>query len=226
VSYPRSGSTWVRFLIANMARPKKEADFPFVEKYVPDGHQKFLMFDILRNRAFQRPLCAKAHFCWFPCYTKCIYLYRDVRDVAISSYYYNFHKFHGTLAEWLELFCVGKVPFGSWWYHVKTWMSESPPCRNCIKVKYEDLLQDTFAQTKRIADFIGIDISDEVINKAIERTQWKYASVQAGKQGQHPKLFGLHGESGYWKNELTPAQAKMLWNLKPGFLSKLGYRRK
>ena len=136
VSYPRSGNTWLRFLIANLIRPRKEADFPFVEKYVPDGHQNSLS-GILKDKTLKQPLCIKSHHRWFPYYEKCIYLYRDVRDVAISCYHYNFREFRGTLDEWLELFCAGKVPFGSWWHHTNMWVNENPPCDNCIKIKYE-----------------------------------------------------------------------------------------
>src|SRR5947209_7763262 len=36
VSYPRSGNTWTRFLIANLLHPAEEVDFLNIEKFIPD----------------------------------------------------------------------------------------------------------------------------------------------------------------------------------------------
>ena len=36
VSYPRSGNTWTRFLIANLMHPEKEVSFKNIESLIPD----------------------------------------------------------------------------------------------------------------------------------------------------------------------------------------------
>ena len=42
VSYPRSGNTWTRFLIANLRYPNLEVDFTNIEKLIPDMTWQFL----------------------------------------------------------------------------------------------------------------------------------------------------------------------------------------
>ena len=37
VSYPRSGNTWTRFLIANLLHPEEPATFANIERLVPDS---------------------------------------------------------------------------------------------------------------------------------------------------------------------------------------------
>src|SRR6266705_2696851 len=36
VSYPKSGNTWVRFLLAHLLAPEKEISFRNIEDYVPN----------------------------------------------------------------------------------------------------------------------------------------------------------------------------------------------
>ena len=36
VSYPRSGNTWTRFLIANLLHPEVEVGFANIDSFVPD----------------------------------------------------------------------------------------------------------------------------------------------------------------------------------------------
>ena len=36
VSYPKSGNTWTRFLIANLVFPEKQPDFANINELIPD----------------------------------------------------------------------------------------------------------------------------------------------------------------------------------------------
>src|SRR6266478_4226707 len=47
VSYPRSGNTWARFLIANLVRPNETVTFANIEKLIPDTSSQ-------PNRALKR----------------------------------------------------------------------------------------------------------------------------------------------------------------------------
>ena len=81
VSYPRSGNTWIRYILAHLLAPYEVIDrnrtlYPDI--YVPINWQKVTM-----------PRMIKSHEPFTKEYPKIIYLMRDGRDVACS--YYNFY---------------------------------------------------------------------------------------------------------------------------------------
>ena len=57
-SYPKSGNTWLRFLLANLLkRHEEEIDFHTVHNYVPEvGKQADIIKTLKRPRIFKRPL--------------------------------------------------------------------------------------------------------------------------------------------------------------------------
>ena len=85
VSFPKSGNTWTRFLIANLAHPEQPASFANLYELVPDpeGTPKRI-FDRI-----PRPRIIKSHECFDPRYPRVIYIVRDPRDVALSQYHYH-----------------------------------------------------------------------------------------------------------------------------------------
>src|SRR5438046_5865734 len=78
VSYPRSGNTWTRFLIANLLHPEIEVGFANIESLVPDTAA-------LSSRTLKRvsrPRVLKSHQYFDPRYTNVVYVVRDPRDVG------------------------------------------------------------------------------------------------------------------------------------------------
>src|SRR5271169_1782765 len=85
VSYPKSGNTWVRMLIANFLSPDKPADFRDMNRLVPDpGAQTKRHF-----AKMPRPRVIKSHSVFDPRFPRVIYIVRDPRDVVISEYHYQ-----------------------------------------------------------------------------------------------------------------------------------------
>ena len=84
VSYPRSGNTWMRFLVGELVF-QKEIDFHNLRELIPDIYIYGCTHSFLES--LNRPRYIKSHEPYDPRYPKVIYLVRDPRDVAIS--YYN-----------------------------------------------------------------------------------------------------------------------------------------
>jgi tetratricopeptide (TPR) repeat protein len=76
-SYPKSGNTWLRFLLANLLKQQdEEIDFHTVHNYVPEvGKQEEII------KTLRRPRVMKSHAPYISEYPKVIYLIRDGRDV-------------------------------------------------------------------------------------------------------------------------------------------------
>src|SRR6476660_6161204 len=88
VSYPKSGNTWTRFLIANLAYPEKNPDFSNINELIPDP-EAMSMRD-LEKLAGQRIL--KSHQYFDPRYQKVMYVVRDPRDVVLSEYHFDIKR--------------------------------------------------------------------------------------------------------------------------------------
>ena len=85
VSYPKSGNTWTRFLMANLVYPEKSPDFANLNQVIPDP-------EALSKRALARlprPRIIKSHQYFDPRYRRVIYVVRDPRDVALSEAIYS-----------------------------------------------------------------------------------------------------------------------------------------
>ena len=75
-SFPRSGNTWVRFLIAGLRHPGQEISFRNIERYVPDIHKSRSSL-----QAMPPPRFIKSHTPCFEAFPRFLYVVRDGRDL-------------------------------------------------------------------------------------------------------------------------------------------------
>ena len=173
VSYPRSGNTWTRFLVANLAYPGENVTFDNIERLIPDTSSQ-------SNRALKRtprPRIIKTHQYFDHRYRKMIYIVRDPRDVALS--YYDFHRKYRQIADrypletWVEDFVRGKLisaPWGSWGENVASWLYTRGQSEDFLLLRYEDMMEDTPRELARIAHHLGIEATSHRLSTVIERS--------------------------------------------------------
>jgi len=173
VSYPRSGNTWTRFLIANLVYPEKNVGFSNIEKLIPDTSSQ-------SNRALKatpRPRIIKTHEYFDHRYRKVIYIVRDPRDVALS--YYDFQRKYRQiedgypLEQYVDDFVQGRlisIGWGTWGENVASWMYTRGKRKEFLLLRYEDMMKDTMHELTRIADFLGIAPETQRLQQAIERS--------------------------------------------------------
>ena len=224
-SYPRSGSTWLRFLLLEVLTGESSG-FPKVNELIPDvgKHQKAppLLPDGGR--------LIKTHEALRPEYKKAVYLVRDARDVVLSEYAYqaalglvgcNFDNY-------LLRFLRGKVNgHGSWQSHVISWLDASlDESHNIRVVKFEDLRRDSPGTTGQILDFLGLRVEPEAIEQAIAnnsvrhmREKERVTPQKASKRGR----FIRNGSAGGWRERLSGAQVRVIQQYAGRALSRLGY---
>ena len=119
-SYPRSGSTWLRFMLLEIL-VGQASSFTNTNEMLPD----------LGNHEAGAPLLPgggrviKTHEPFRAKYRKAIYLVRDPRDVVLSEFAYQtaLGLTQDDFGIYVERFLKGRVnPFGTWTNHATSWM--------------------------------------------------------------------------------------------------------
>ena len=212
VSYPKSGNTWVRFLLANLIHPNETVGFANINQLLPAPgvlSKRFL-------KTLPRPRILKSHEPFDVRFRKVIYLVRDPRDVAVSEYYFDRKKRYiapeMTLEQFIKPFLAGETSsYGSWWEHAASWIGPRYGNPAFLLVRYEDLLTDPIGKTAKIAEFLGIKADEERLRAAVERSsadrmrklEQQDADKWTGTKNTRKEIpFVRAAKSGGWKESL------------------------
>jgi hypothetical protein len=235
ISYPRSGNTWTRFLIANLLRPQEPVTFADIERLIPDAEAQSSRY----MRGIPSPRTIKSHSYFDPRYPRVIYIVRDPRDVALS--YYDFSRKYRQIEDgyplerYLEDFTTGHLlsaGWGTWGENVASWVYARGARPGFLLLRYEDMKARPEQQVTRIAEFLGIPASPELLRTAIERssadrmremekTQGKDWVTTKDKRSDIP--FVRTASAGGWKTKLpreSVAKIEAKWG---HIMAELGY---
>ncbi len=236
VSYPRSGNTWTRFLVANLLYPRAEVTFATIESQVPDSEAQ----SRLQLRRLPRPRFIKSHQYFHPRYRKVVYIVRDPRDVALS--YYDFQRKYRQipdaypLADFVSDFVGGRMisaDYGTWRENVASWIYGRGGNRDFLLLRYEDMLADTLNQVGRLAEFLGVHPTIALLERAIERSAADHMRKLEGMQG-HAWVstkgkrtdipFVRSAISGEWKAKLPQRSIAEIESTWRSLMNALGYQ--
>jgi hypothetical protein len=224
-SYPRSGNTWLRFLLLEILTGKS-AEFRRTNDLLPDVGAHKRVSPLLPNSG----RLLKTHESYRPEYKKAIYLVRDARDVVSSEYQFQTSRgwFDGSLDEYVQLFARGQVSgYGSWQSHVSSWV-DSPLASNgnLLLLRFEDMRRDTVAALSKIGAFLGVEIKAGDIERAIESNSLENMRKKEKKNPQKVSQKGRFVGSGSvegWRSKLNDAQIQMIQKYAAGTLLRVGY---
>ena len=229
-SYPRSGSTWLRFLIYEILS-KQPATFEVVGKAIPYIGRHHSAPILLPNGG----RLIKTHEPYYPVYEKVVYLVRDVRDVVVSDYAYQKMRdlYYGSFNEYISAFINGKAHgFGSWVNHVESWLNSDLTHNNkLLVINFEDLRGDTEKTLIKILRFLEVGnveqslIRQTIANNTIQKMRKKEDEVPDKIFGKQRRNFRFvnKGYIGGWKHQLTDSQKKLIQDSAIEILNELGY---
>jgi len=219
VSYPRSGSTWLRYLLTSIVYPNEELTVDNVDRLAPDIHEMGKWNEL----GVKNPFIIKSHFRDNVDYENSyiIYLYRDFRDVAVS--YYFFREEQEDFHDYLTNLVMNGMQFGKWENHIDYWLFGGENPYYFYSVSYEKLYNDTRFELKSIARFLGLDASIDVITEAIKRCKFGKMRRIAERDGLKERFLGYRGRPGRWKEMFTTEDLDYVWYKYKYFLKHLGY---
>ena len=234
VSYPKSGNTWTRFLIANLVYRERNPDFSNINQLLPDVEGMFKR-DLER---VSRPRILKSHQYFDPRFPKVIYVVRDPRDVVLSEYHFDIKRRaiadDFPLQQFVSRFLRGELnhPYGTWGENVASWFYTRRQDSRFLLVTYEALQTRPAEEMRRIASFMGISPDPERLAFAIEQSSADRMREMEKKQGhlwsstretRQDKPFVRSAKAGGWKVELpesSVAEIEAAWG---GLMQEIGY---
>ena len=180
-SYPKSGNTCLRFMIAGPFRGAgiTSAD---IDTLIPDTHEMERKGSFNLTEALGSEFFVKTHWMFaqsnsaFSRENGCIYVLRNPMDVLAS--HLNFTQFPnpelrpGFIENFIE---KGGSPLwfthgiGSWFENAMSWING--PTR-CLVLIYEALLRDPVSETVRLANFLNVEISLGQVEELVRQFQF------------------------------------------------------
>ncbi len=233
VTYPRSGTTWTEQMVHLLVHNGEQGEqritdaVPWVETLPqrPGGMSVFLQ-TIQGRRLFTSHLPYPLMPRFNGAAAKIVYVARNPKDVAISTYFHDQSKlgYEGSWEEHFQLFQKGNVTFGWYFDHVLPWWQVSQSDRNILFLKYEDMKNDHAGNVARLASFLDVQADSALIDKVValssfqsmatgQNTNFDWVPQKADK----PKHF-RKGDIGDWRNHFTAEQSQQMDDL---FLEKM-----
>ena len=238
-SYPKSGTTWLQ-QIAAMIVSEGDPDFsvseisPWLEYRWPSEEMRL---DALNMQVHRRII--KTHLPLdalpYSIMPKYLYIARDGRDVALSLHHHHKNlranvydrmnsvsyvgrnkiqaptdSFHSYFQEWIE---KDGHPYWSYWDNIESWW-RFRKINNILLVNYCDLQKDLCGEIRRIADFLGIIISDECMSRVLRMCSFDYMKANGFRIAPfngslwingHLSFFNA-GRNGCWRGILSSEQ--------------------
>lgn len=235
-SYPKSGNTWVRFLVCNLLHGPVDSAAT-LNRWVPDVHE-------LRGAelaAPAAPVMMKTHYPYsaaLPLVSHtagAIYVVRDPADVLLSNYHYRKRSGAATADDepdferYLDTFIAAQgdprwrqLGMGSWSDNVRSWLATTHPFP-VLRIRYEDLLADGLTIAALLSRSLGLPPAPERLARAVEASSFtnlrriEEADITARRTGifykpylQAPIDAGLRfmraGRSGESRERMSPHQ--------------------
>jgi hypothetical protein len=172
ISYPKSGHTWLRFLVASLVSPAEAVTLVDMELRVPSVHG----YSDVWLRKKPRPRILASHECYDPRFKKVVYLVRDPRDAVVSSYYHHLRR--GEIGDtdsidryvpgWLAGSMWSSPPFGGWREHVLSWLATRGDDPGFLLLRYEDMKKDPQAELAKVSSHLGLAASPQALERAVE----------------------------------------------------------
>ncbi|XP_040271536.1 sulfotransferase 2B1-like isoform X2 [Bufo bufo] len=229
VSYPKSGTTWMMEILSLLC---KNGDFTWCrevpnfmripwldvsglgEKLVDECQSPRFLASHLPIQCFPKSLSSSK--------AKIIYIARSPKDVLVSLYHFAnmsyLVKKSNSFDEFMKDFLQGRVPFGSWFDHIKGWM-QMKDNKNFLFVTYEDLSQDHRGTIKKICTFLEKELEEQAIDLVVEHSSFK--SMKNNSMSNNSLVpdyvidtknnnFMRKGIIGDWKNHFTQKQKEYM----------------
>ena len=234
VSYPRSGNTWMRFLIGNLVNPEEPITFANIEARIPEIY-------LFADRVLRRlpcPRILKSHEYFDHRYKRVIYIVRDPRDIATSMYHYSVKRGDipdgYSIEKFVPRFIKGQFleDFGTWHEHVRSWLATRQNNSGFVLLRYEAMLANPERELAKAAGLLRVNPTEDAIARAVRLSSAAQMRELENRQAEAWKLtretrkdkpFVRTARSGSWRSELPQESVQEIERAWGVLMQELGY---
>ena len=228
VTYPRSGTTWTEQMVHLLVNKGEQGEqritdaVPWLETlpHRPNGMLEFLK-TLPQRRLFTSHLPYPLMHPLDNTTAKIVYVARNPKDVAISTYFHNQSKggYEGTWEEHFQLFLNSDVGCGPYFDHVLPWWEASQNDERILFMKYEDMKHDHAGNVAKLASFLDVEADSQLIDRVVALSSFKSMTANETtnfdwipQRADVPKHF-RKGELGDWRNHFSAEQSQQMDDL-------------
>lgn len=139
---------------------------------------------------------------------KYIIVLRNPKDACVSFFYHHTrnasYNYEGrTFSDFFPHWLNGDVECGNYFDWVLSWWRHRDDS-NVLVLFYEDMKVDTKAAIKKIVDFVGLEVTDDTIEKTMNKSSVEYMR-------DTNKIKNVRkGIVGDWRNHLSEDQNELM----------------
>lgn len=219
VTFPKAGTTMTQELVWSLVHGLENEKIctnirersPFLEIVVPTDQTWTEVFnptiDLADNLTGRRIIKSHLPLEFLPpgLLEKCkvVYVTRNVKDTIVSYYHFNrlleFHGFKGTFSQFLQHFQDGILPYGSYWYHLRT----AYEARNHPNLKFlwfEEMKKDKKKVIRELGKFLNVPLTEGKLEGLEEHVKFENMKKRTAANPTDKEGFFRKGIIGDWKS--------------------------
>lgn len=189
VSYPRSGNTLTRYILAYLVRGTAETLEPeAVNESVPDPYVHPATVN-----AQSKGRLIKTHEPFLDACPRVIYVHRDYREVLVSYWHFirRTERYAGTFSEFLRSGIPNR--YGGWMGHIRAmWRRQEADPGTIHVIRYSDLVEHFTQTVASLAAFCGFGSDVDLL--AVQRLT-AIETVASGEQAYDGHFRRMSGQS-------------------------------
>lgn len=199
-TYPKSGTTWMQQLVHGL-RSDGSMAFEEITDVMPWLEVAHDIGQDLNAEQYGPIRAFKTHFSWHevPKGGRYIVVVRNPNDVLLSYYHflngYLFKEDSITLKDFTQEFFIPGGRSGRYWPHLHSWWSQIDNPQ-VLLVSYESMLTDLPLIARRVADFMGLNVSQQTLDVAINQASYAFMKAHEQQFDDHVVISALNKRHG------------------------------
>lgn len=170
-SYPRSGSTWVRFIFCYLIKLLEP-----LEREITYENMNEIMVELGSSNLLlpwgytSLPRVVKTHLSYYKILDRngtMLGIIRDPRDVMVSYFHYQKDRRKNFPGEFGEFIRDNRFGLEAWFTHYLSWKTQWD-----FILRYEALQRNTIAEMNKLLHWLEVDVPRELLEEAVRRSSF------------------------------------------------------